>query len=519
MTIRNRYRRGSTSLLAVFFVTLFSVLALSFVGMSNVNVQMANNHEHMVSAMMAAESGLEYADTLIASYMELYEASSFDAGVSDSEALAEFTAMAGHVQVTAAGTIPAAAAFDEGGGNTGTVLNVPAISVKSGDTATFSLQFKQYDDTPQEFEVTSTGTSGGLSRTVLLRYNIVKDTTLLQYAVASRSRIIITGDSTIEGDIMSTWGSSPEETPETWADIAPPFELAADSTVNGTMSTVLTEQVWGDSDNSHTDVILGTHDGLLFEQPEIPGYETSDFDTTVYANMTTDLPTAGSTQYERFPHGPDGYTDWTSGAKWFARDVYAGETLSNVRVPAGSDALFQNCTFEGVLYIEGSMSSGQQNNIRFENCNFNGIIVTAVPDTFDWKDNVLYFTGGAIFNNTFSDAATILAPNFNVNIGNTQSLETSPSTIKGLVVGGIVDVRGNANFEGTILSMYDPSPLGYSAAAYGTNAGYSDENNEAGSVEYDGTILISPDPDNLLPLGVSARIVLSRDADSFVELY
>ena len=53
-------RRGFSSLMATIFVALFAVLAISFVSLSNINVQMARNHRDVNSSLSAAESGLEY---------------------------------------------------------------------------------------------------------------------------------------------------------------------------------------------------------------------------------------------------------------------------------------------------------------------------------------------------------------------------------------------------------------------------------------------------------------------------
>ncbi len=116
------------------------------------------------------------------------------------------------------------------------------------------------------------------------------------------------------------------------------------------------------------------------------------------------------------------------------------------------------------------------------------------------------------------EEATILAPNFNVNLGNTQTLlSESESVLTGLVVGGIVDVRGNANIDGTILSMYDPGPLGNVAAQYGTNVGFSDENSEAGVPEDVGTIYIRPDPGRLLPVGIKSDVIIVPLPESYTE--
>ncbi len=114
--------------------------------------------------------------------------------------------------------------------------------------------------------------------------------------------------------------------------------------------------------------------------------------------------------------------------------------------------------------------------------------------------------------------ATILAPNFDVNLGNTQTLlSQSESVLTGLVVGGIVDVRGNANIDGTLLSIYDPGPLGSVAAQYGTNVGFSGENSEAGIPADVGTIYIHPDPGRMLPVGISSSVIVVPLPESYTE--
>jgi len=111
---------------------------------------------------------------------------------------------------------------------------------------------------------------------------------------------------------------------------------------------------------------------------------------------------------------------------------------------------FKDCIFEGVLYV-GSAGNGKgTNNIRFENCTFRGPIITNVAESFTAetsKKNVLYFTGDTRFDNTSDfQNVTSLAPNYNVNIGDTHSFDDgTQSTITGLLAGGVVDIRGNAN--------------------------------------------------------------------------
>ena len=83
---KKRTCRGGTSILAVFFVSLFGILAISFASMSNVNVQMSRNHRDVAESQAAAESGLEYARYLLASYEPPPEAYSTQNTVSETQA-------------------------------------------------------------------------------------------------------------------------------------------------------------------------------------------------------------------------------------------------------------------------------------------------------------------------------------------------------------------------------------------------------------------------------------------------
>ena len=87
----NQSCRGGSSILAVFFVTLFSVLALSFTGMTNTNLQMAKNHSDLSEAQAAAESGLAYAHMLFNDFMNSGSASgSYNPELTGDEALVTF---------------------------------------------------------------------------------------------------------------------------------------------------------------------------------------------------------------------------------------------------------------------------------------------------------------------------------------------------------------------------------------------------------------------------------------------
>lgn len=507
-------RRGVVLIISMIFVLIFSALAVSMATLSGTNVQLASNQHKINSALSAAQSGLECGKFLLKSYEPIVTADSQQ--VTQDQANATWIALCSHIQARQIGgqAVANASSFTDSAGD-GDQIITPLINFGAAN-ASFRVRFYRYDADPYTIWMQSIGTDGPITRQVVINVAVQKDTSVLQYAVASKSRVIITGDSTIEGDIYSTWDKP---------NIAPPFEMDNASIVNGTLNSVINEKYFDPEDSDYVgytlegDKVKGTHQGINYGQPQptVPGFDYTDYDTSTYASTTTTLPASGDTVKEYFPHTPG---DYTQPANWSSRElnrqVYENETFTDKRLPAGRNSLFKDCTFEGIFYI--GIGGNGCNNVRFENCQFNGVIVTGVPNEFKWKQNMLYFTGSAIFNNTVMEEATILAPNFNVNLGNTQELlYESESMLTGLVVGGIVDVRGNANIDGTILSMYDPGPLGSVAAQYGTNVGFSDENIEAGIPEDVGTIHIHPDQERMLPVGIKSNVIFVPNQQSYAE--
>ncbi|MFC1782679.1 hypothetical protein ACFL02_03720 [Planctomycetota bacterium] len=498
--------RGGSSILAVFFVTLFAVLAISFAGTGNVNVQMARTHRDISAAQGAAESGLAYAHYFVGSYVLEEGIKTFNNIVSAEDAYLSFDNLVGYIQdqlknspLLFGQTPPNPTDFFEGT-RTGVEFLVPLITIDPQSRAGFSLTVKQYDDDPQNLIIISTGQMAQVSRRIRIIYGMIKDTDMLKFSVASKSPINITDDSTIGSGIYTDWANP---------DIVPPITLSPVSTIDGNVNTTLTESDFDDAGYTLEDVVLGTCEEIRYDQPRVDLPRTEDFDTSMYAKDTSVL-SSGHTynQKEYYPHAPGDYNQPVWGSVELNRTVYENITIQDRRATSGN-CLFKNCVFEGVFYI-GTTTGIGTNNVRFENCTFNGPIITGVPPKFgieEWKKNALYFTGGCVFNNTVMEEAAILAPNYNVDIGN----GTGGSTLTGIVLGGVVDVRGDANIDGTIVSMSDPLELGDLAGMIDTTVGISDQGGH--------TININPSPDRMLPMGIRSKILMIRDGNSYVELY
>jgi hypothetical protein len=538
-----RCQSGAILVLSMIFLAVFSALAIAVVSLSDLNLQVAVNHHKGNLALYAAQSGLECSKYLV-NTVTLTETGSNV--VSDTEADEVWTDLFAHIQGTALDgkSVGSPTRFTDA---VGSGDQIAIIGMDLGDSASnFSVRFYRYDSDKQTIRIQSIGTAGLVARQVHMGMDVTKDSDVLNYAIASRGRMWLTGDTTIHGDIFSAW-----DRPE-----ISPYNMTSDSAVDGTINTVLSlEQIndesyqmeslngdglpidghgdpigenYDDRYYSWDDEIQGYHEGINYDQPyqDMPGMDIGDYDTDSYTSGLSTIAScpSGDREVEYFPHASGNYNaprDGSPNSTWnrkLTRHVYEDQTLTDALLPTNRNALFRNCTFEGVLYIDCAKStSSYYNNVRFENCVFNGVIVTDVPQSLKWKHNALYFTGPATFDNQSAvQEATILAPHFNVNLGNTNPQQSDNNVLTGAIVGGIVDVRGNAQIYGTIISMCDTTQW---SSGYVTNIGATlddggSETTELGDI---GVIEITPEEDKLLPSGITSPIIIKPQQNTYSE--
>jgi hypothetical protein len=530
--------RGAVLILSMIFVVVFSALAVSMATLSGVNTQVASNQHKVNSALLAAQSGLECAKYIISKVV--LEETSYNI-VSDTEANGVWTDLCQHLQTNPLGgqSVSESTRFTDLIGS-GDQIVTSATSFGAANVD-FAVRFYRYDSDPRTIKMESIGSEGQVVRKVRIDMEVTKDSEVLNYAIASRGRMWLTGDTTIHGDIFSSW-----DRPE-----ISPYNMTSDSAVLGTINTVLTlddilehgyQLETLDEDGNPIDIngdplgsnyedryygpddeVQAYHEGINYGQPyeDIPGMDISDYDTDCYNVGLYDIPSCPSDlrETEYFPHAAGDYTQpksWSS--RELVRHVYENQTFTDAHLADNRNALFRNCIFEGVLYIDCSKSgSSYYNNVRFENCTFNGVIVTDVPEVLKWQHNCLYFTGEAAFdNNSDVQEATILAPHFNVNLGNTNPEQNDNNVLTGAIVGGIVDVRGNAQIYGTIISMCDTTQW---SSGYVTNIGATlddggSETTELGDI---GVISITPEQDKMLPSGITSPIIIKPKQNTYTE--
>ena len=282
---------------------------------------------------------------------------------------------------------------------------------------------------------------------------------------------------------------------------------------------------------------------------------------------------------------------WANGINFWRAyyEDYDGKTTArpkfkNLHIPMGSHAHFKNCTFTGITYVEsdettdlskwgnytkyntlrqsapdgagsGSTNVRAYNNVVFEDCAFEGPIISAVPKDMRYKENSAMFIGDTTFNASAIQAAlggtTILMPNYNINIGDfCEDAADNESALVGILVGGIVDIRDNANVRGTIVSMANLDHVTWGLSGWGGNVGNWEDSGEASDyldTEYapvvpDGVdlnaasetpfnfaekaaapfepsdeITITPIPDNPIPYGVKRRYKIAINEGVYTE--
>ncbi len=263
------------------------------------------------------------------------------------------------------------------------------------------------------------------------------------------------------------------------------------------------------------------------------------------------LATSGPATFSHEETVPYGSSSWQ--AK-YRRPVFHRVTFVNVRIPKGINALFENCVFQGVTFVEverlitrsgggsttnsgdgmtwaqrmvsGSFSNNtvltkdnsrgfqQGNNLRFHNSTFEGPVGSNYSTAYTHFANSWEFTGATIFNNKVDHTATIVAPQTNIEMGSFTDPNAAPSTLIGVVVAGNLDIRGTSVVDGSIIVTGDgagSTTLGY----FGDNDG----NTDAGEMKEGGygRLNIHYNPHRPLPDGINIAVDIKGKIATYRE--
>jgi hypothetical protein len=280
---------------------------------------------------------------------------------------------------------------------------------------------------------------------------------------------------------------------------------------------------------------------------------------SLIANTTLSAADANAaTTTERTPLGSTSYQ------ATFVRPTFRNMTFRNVTIPKGLNALFDNCTFEGVTFVEGERDivrsnntvttsssdgmswaqrriagdtfskdkplrgSGQTpttgqttthgstkgNNLRFNNSTFKGPIAGNYATAYTHFANSWEFTGSTMFDNQVDQTATIVSPQVNIEMGSFTDPSRSPSTLIGVVVAGNIDIRGSSSVDGSIIITGDGAgntTLAYFGASDGDTSVVA--NPEGGF----GRLNIRYNPSRTLPDGINIPIDILPLPSSYLE--
>ena len=269
------------------------------------------------------------------------------------------------------------------------------------------------------------------------------------------------------------------------------------------------------------------------------------------------------------------YADNTHPAWQFYGVQNADGSLAYPPLPAQSDAQLDNDYFpaDGSIIVPDGFDVPRlvvnsmpyittkplSNNIRFDGCLFVGSIVADRPTDYTHIRNKLEFTGATKFTTVNPTAPTdpslnpdsgdlaaiakssMMLPHYSVDIGENNASPDQDINLQGLIVAGVLDVRGNTTINGALLLTFEPTatdpalqhfgqPVG-NPADFNVTLGYfgPDEGDEEGLApfKYNGQMIVGFDTTGdgradtidpgaggaIVPFNGYGRVILNFDPD------
>ena len=410
-----RSSSGIVFVLALVFLVLFGSLSVALISATTLNLKMGENQSHSLAARMTAEGGLSWMLWQLDRIMMPPETTedTLISNLSDglSSALNGTANLDGQAVSSTAGTIL-----------------VPSVTLDHGS---FSCTLVMVPDGQggQRCRLTVTGTRSGAKCHVSMDFDmVIKQATVFNYGVASRGRIVVTGNALIEGV------DDPEDASVLSTRSEPvAIEAGGHATITGDLYVTgedanyvsLTGGGYTIGGESDPDLIITEHVHMDVDEPDFPEIDITPFEplTTSTIDSNTDL--AGS-----------------------------GLIFNNARILAGTNPTFQNHTvINGVLFIE------MPNVVTFNaGTTINGVIVTEDASGLDIEDNQIDFKGHATAPGVDAlpdddpnfaavkqlTGTVILAPGFSL------TFNGSSNAVNGVVAADQLTFNGNSGLSGDL---------------------------------------------------------------------
>lgn len=164
--------------------------------------------------------------------------------------------------------------------------------------------------------------------------------------------------------------------------------------------------------------------------------------------------------------------DWRIPVSPFTQALDKADFLFNTR-PVNFDDLLDPILIGGRRVTNTRRHS---NNIRFHDCLFIGSIVSDTPAQYTPTRNKMQFTGATRFlrqhpdpdkrsderfrpdaaDEELIDLSSMMLPGYSVDLGTFNSPPTQDVQLSGVIVAGVLDIRGNATIDGALLMTFKP---------------------------------------------------------------
>lgn len=401
-------------MIVLIFVTVFSALSVSMFTMSSSNVVAVNNVHQANKARSCAESGLEtvrYYAEQVTIPSSTSESQRYDVFI---ETLHDYV----HENDIRH--------WSDFGDSDNKVLHIGTSNWPvTLDASSGQVFYSQISEGTDGAIIRVTGESGSLERTIVAAFTYgTRPETVFDYGVATKGPLVLDGGTLTS----STVRSESDVYIESLNDPEALAVLKSKSEISGVAKIVNADASISASD------IIGTIGGL--------SGANALAETVEIGVAPTEFPYPDAAHFEQYVTGGD---------------YSSGDTLENVRIPAGSNLKFTgNTVINGILYVESP------NELEFGgNVTVNGMIVCEG----DWADNSatnsLAFTGsvdsmglpeGSQYDGLRSETGTfVMAPGFEV------SFWGSFGTVGGAIAGNGIKFGGNAGgtVEGSVINYSD----------------------------------------------------------------
>lgn len=336
--------------MAMIFVAVFSVFAVSLATISTNNLKMSDNYRHANNALANAQSGVEVIRYYLPKIRILGDVAADD----------RLSALAAKLQtkLLAAGATNITSTYS-GATNT---ITIPSVLLSSDQS--FTVVMRQISD--ELIEVDVTGSYSGITKTVRTNFEFEDiGNAVFDFGVASKGPLAMTGQAEIEGYNLAIEASTYIEGDVLSGDA---FSITNKASIAGDVSIA----------NPYASYDVGA-------QASVGGASGEDVHDHVHVGVDyIDFPTPNPSYFLPFATGDvlDANTNWGNHA-----------ILNNCIVKANSNPTFaSDVTINGVLFIESP------NIVVFAGKSMvNGIIV-GDGDIDSVEDGKIHFSGQVICN-------------------------------------------------------------------------------------------------------------------------